>query len=91
MRPGKQVPLTWTNLTQADGQSQAALEIVTTAVMSEARQSFNNWGTLITRLWQKSGEIELEWTVGPIPIDDKVGKEVMIRVVTDINSGTLYK
>lgn len=34
--------------------------------------------------------VELAWTVGPIPIDDNVGKEIIVRYNTDIQSGVKY-
>ena len=30
--------------------------------------------------------VEVEWTVGPIPIDDNIGKEIILRYDTDIQS-----
>ena len=37
-----------------------------------------------------SNTVELDWTVGPIPINDNVGKEIIIRYNTNINSGSKY-
>ena len=34
--------------------------------------------------------IEVEWTVGPIAIDDGIGKEVIIRYDTDIESAATF-
>lgn len=39
------------------------------------------------RLWSKAVHVEVEWTVGPIPIGDKKGKEVVLRYVSSLNSG----
>ncbi|CAB0014713.1 unnamed protein product [Nesidiocoris tenuis] len=51
-------------------------------VSSEVRYTFNDWVSSILRI-HKGAEpfnIEHEWTVGPIPIDEKgFGKEVVIR------------
>jgi len=30
--------------------------------------------------------VEVEWQVGPIPIDDSIGKEIILRYDTDIQS-----
>ena len=32
----------------------------------------------------------MEWTVGPIPINDNLGKEIILRYDTDIKSQSLY-
>ncbi|CAF1486743.1 unnamed protein product, partial [Adineta ricciae] len=34
--------------------------------------------------------IEIQWTVGPIPIDDNIGKEIIVRYDTDIDSASKY-
>ena len=34
--------------------------------------------------------MEVEWTVGPIPIDDDIGKEIIIRYDTDIKNEKKY-
>ena len=31
--------------------------------------------------------MEVEWTVGPIPIEDKHGKEVVLRYASSLDSG----
>ncbi|CAF4849405.1 unnamed protein product, partial [Rotaria magnacalcarata] len=33
---------------------------------------------------------EFEWTIGPIPIDDYIGKEIVVRYDTDIQSKSTY-
>jgi hypothetical protein len=77
-----QVPLGW-----PDGSSRAALSLVSTPVVSEARAAFAPWGSVVLRLWRGADEVEVEWTVGPVPIEDGVGKEVMLRLRSDIDSG----
>lgn len=34
--------------------------------------------------------VEVEWTVGPIPVDDNTGKEVIVRFDTDIASHSKF-
>jgi len=57
---------------------------------AEARQVFSNWGTLTTRLLSGSHEIEVVYSVGPIPVDDGIGKEVIIRYSTNIQSSSRW-
>ncbi|CAH0492604.1 unnamed protein product [Peronospora farinosa] len=38
-----------------------------------------NWVTLEYRMNDDDEFLEIEWTVGPVPIDDKKGKEVIVR------------
>ncbi len=47
---------------------------------------FNDWATQEMNLYDDATMVEVEWTVGPIPIHDNVGKEVILRYDTDIQS-----
>lgn len=53
--------------------------VTTGPVVWEARQTFADWATQTVRLWAGSSTIEFEWTVGPIPIADGNGKEIVSR------------
>lgn len=77
-----QVPLAWPT-----GSARATLEVVESPVVSEVRQAFVGWGTLTTRLWRGARVAEVEWTVGPVPIADGVGKEVALRLRSDLDTG----
>ncbi|CAI5743879.1 unnamed protein product [Peronospora destructor] len=52
-----------------------------------------SWVTLEYRINDDDKFLEIEWTVGPIPIDDKKGKEVIVRFDAGnsiASAGTLY-
>ncbi|CAF4650839.1 unnamed protein product [Rotaria socialis] len=51
---------------------------------------FNEWTSQEFNLYRNASAIEIEWIVGPIPIDDNIGKEIIIRYNTDINSLKKY-
>ncbi|CAF4317881.1 unnamed protein product [Rotaria sp. Silwood2] len=51
---------------------------------------FNNWTSQEISLYDEEESVEVEWTVGPIPIDDDIGKEIIIRYDTDIASESTY-
>ena len=69
----------------------ATLTVVSGAVTQEAQQTFAPWLTQVIRLINGSAEVQFEYTVGPIPIDDNQGKEVISRYTTNIASnGTWY-
>lgn len=48
-------------------------------VVWEARQTFAPWATQVVRLFAGSSDVEFEFTVGPIPFADGLGKEVITR------------
>lgn len=41
-------------------------------------QTFFPWASLTTRLWKGSEHLEVEWTVGPIPFKDGLGREIVV-------------
>ncbi|ETW07207.1 hypothetical protein H310_01796 [Aphanomyces invadans] len=57
-----------------------------TRLVASCAFRFGAWGALEYKLhvWDKS--IVVEWTVGPIPIDDGQGKEVILRFDTSVQS-----
>ena len=48
------------------------------------------WIKEVIRLYKDSPFLEVEYTVGPIPIDDGRGKEVVTQYLTDINNGGVF-
>ena len=69
----------------------ASIVFVRTPLAEEARITFGSWATCIVRLTKGATEAEFETTVGPVPIVDGVGKEIVNRFVTDINSGDRWR
>nr|XP_043872004.1 lysosomal alpha-mannosidase [Solea senegalensis] len=68
----------------------AKTETVQTSVVQEVRQWFAPWVSQVVRLYADSRALELEWTVGPLPIDDSLGKEVITRLDTSIKSSEFF-
>ncbi|KAL6770979.1 hypothetical protein ACKKBF_B33465 [Auxenochlorella protothecoides x Auxenochlorella symbiontica] len=67
------------------------LRIVKGEVVQEAHQRFGDWATLVTRLYQGQAHFEVEWTVGPIPVSDGLGKEVVLEYRSStIRSGRTF-
>ena len=69
------------------GSCVANTTITKSALSQEAHQIFSPWVTQVVRLDAGSTFIELEWTVGPVPVGDGKGKEIISRIATDIASG----
>jgi hypothetical protein len=47
---------------------------------------FSEWAAQTVRVYKGAREAEVEWTVGPVPVGDGVGKEVVARYTTGIAS-----
>ncbi|KAK9540894.1 hypothetical protein VZT92_003314 [Zoarces viviparus] len=68
----------------------AKTESVQTPVLQEVRQWFAPWVSQVVRLHRDSRALELEWTVGPLPISDDLGKEVITRLDTSIKTSEYF-
>ena len=68
------------------GACTAELKFINSSSAQIAIQTFSPWASQVTRLWQDARFLEIEFTVGPIPIDDGIGKEVVSRFTSRIQS-----
>ncbi|RXG61086.1 hypothetical protein Avbf_12273, partial [Armadillidium vulgare] len=46
-------------------------------LVEEIHQEWSSWVTQVVRTYQDKNYVEIEWLVGPIPVDDDVGKEII--------------
>lgn len=58
--------------------------------VQEVHQVFSPWVTQSVRLYKGQNYVEVEWTVGPIPIHDKQGKEIIVRYDSDQNTNKTF-
>uniref|UniRef100_A0ABM5FLY9 Alpha-mannosidase n=1 Tax=Pogona vitticeps TaxID=103695 RepID=A0ABM5FLY9_9SAUR len=68
----------------------ARLYHVKNQVVQEVYQNFSAWCSQVVRLYAGEPYVELEWTVGPIPIQDGLGKEVISRFETNLQTDGLF-
>jgi lysosomal alpha-mannosidase len=61
-------------------------EIVKGSLVQEVRQYVNSWLSQVIRLSATTKHVDFEWQVGPIPIGDGVGKEIISRFESDLQS-----
>ncbi|XP_075400979.1 lysosomal alpha-mannosidase-like [Tenrec ecaudatus] len=64
------------------------IELVKTALVQEVHQKFSEWCYQVVRLYPGQRHLELEWTVGPIPMNkNHFGKEIISRFDTVLKTG----
>jgi len=64
---------------------------ILTEVVQEMRQQFGDWVSQSVKLYENANYFDIEFQVGPVPIKDNFGKEVITRFTTSIkNKGTSY-
>nr|XP_058146193.1 lysosomal alpha-mannosidase-like [Dasypus novemcinctus] len=65
--------------------------LVKTPLVQEVHQNFSPWCSQVVRLYPGQRHLELEWTVGPIPMDVGWGKEIISRFDTRLKTkGRFY-
>ncbi|CAF4081263.1 unnamed protein product [Adineta steineri] len=70
--------------------NQVELKCIKSELVQTAIIIFNEWISQEINLYAEGEDIEIEWTVGPIPIEDNIGKEIILRYDTDIKSQSKY-
>lgn len=66
------------------------VEVFKGTVVQEVRQVISPFISQVVRLYVGQRHAEFEYTVGPIPVGDKWGKEIITRFDTDIHSSELF-
>ncbi|KAL5557535.1 hypothetical protein UlMin_039771 [Ulmus minor] len=74
----------WYGSSTGDLDPQVPLKVVRGALVDEVHQQFNSWIYQVTRLYKDKDYAEVEYTIGPIPTDDGVGKEVITRFTANM-------
>ncbi|KAJ1689196.1 hypothetical protein LUZ63_013351 [Rhynchospora breviuscula] len=60
-------------------------------LVDEVHQQFGSWIYQVIRLYKERGYAEVEFTIGPIPVEDKIGKEVISRLSANmVTNGAFY-
>ncbi|RZB60796.1 Alpha-mannosidase isoform B [Glycine soja] len=59
-------------------------KVIRGPLVDEVHQKFSSWIYQVTRLYKDKEHAEIEFTIGPIPTDDGVGKEVITRMTANM-------
>ncbi|CAG0884875.1 unnamed protein product [Cyprideis torosa] len=66
--------------------SPVSLVYVEGDLVQEVHQVFDSWATQVLRIYKGRKDLEIEWQVGPIPVEDGFGREIVSKITTDIAS-----
>ncbi|KAK7311284.1 hypothetical protein RJT34_09318 [Clitoria ternatea] len=69
---------------------QVSLTVVRGPILDEVHQQLNPWVSQITRIFKAKEHAEIEFTVGPIPVDDGIGKEIITQFTTTIKTNKTF-
>lgn len=59
-------------------------------LVKEVHQDFGSWASQVIRLYEGEKQFEIEYTVGPIPIADGLGKEIISSFSSNIKSAATF-
>lgn len=59
-------------------------------MVHEVHQVFSDWASQIIRHYNDQPVVEFEWLVGPIPVDDQNGKEIISKFTTSIPTNGIF-
>ncbi|XP_038696356.1 alpha-mannosidase At3g26720-like isoform X2 [Tripterygium wilfordii] len=71
-------------------QSQVPLTVMRGPLVDEVHQQLNPWISQITRIYKGKEHAEIEFTIGPIPADDELGKEITTQIMTTLNTNRTF-
>ncbi|XP_009459998.1 PREDICTED: lysosomal alpha-mannosidase [Nipponia nippon] len=72
------------------GSKRVSAHLVKNALVQEVHQNFSSWCSQVVRLHAGQPYVELEWTVGPIPVADGWGKEIISRFETTLQTNARF-
>ncbi|KAL4362664.1 hypothetical protein GQ457_04G014770 [Hibiscus cannabinus] len=68
----------------------ASFTVLRGPILDEVHQKISSWVYQITRVYKEKEYAEFEFTVGPIPIDDGIGKEVVTRISAPMKTNKTF-
>ncbi|KAM6583976.1 hypothetical protein CsatB_010978 [Cannabis sativa] len=59
-------------------------------ILDEVHQRINSWIYQITRVFKRKEHVEFEFAIGPIPINDGIGKEIVTKISSSLKSNKKF-
>jgi len=80
-----------TLLANKNDKKPTSVKVVESGLVTEVHAEFGDFVKQVTRIVENQPYVEIEWTVGPVPTEeDGIGKEVVMRLNSDIKSGDTF-
>ncbi|CAG2108860.1 unnamed protein product, partial [Medioppia subpectinata] len=58
--------------------------------VSEVQQKWNDWISQTIRVYEDEEYVEIDWTVGPVPLTDNIGREVILTFDTNLQTNQQF-
>ncbi|KAJ8752293.1 hypothetical protein K2173_003929 [Erythroxylum novogranatense] len=69
---------------------QVPVTVIRGSIVDEVHQRMNPWIYQINRLYKGKEHVEVEFIIGPIPIDDGIGKEITTKITTTMATNKTF-
>ncbi|KAK3003363.1 hypothetical protein RJ639_020183, partial [Escallonia herrerae] len=69
---------------------QVAVTVLRGPVVDEVHKQLNPWIFQVTRVYKGKEHAEIEFNIGPIPVEDGVGKEITTQLTTALKSNKTF-
>ncbi|PHT56478.1 Alpha-mannosidase [Capsicum baccatum] len=66
------------------------IKVIRGPLVDEIHQQFNSWISQVIRIYKDKEHVELEFTIGSIPIEDSVGKEVITKMTANMATDKVF-
>ncbi|KAI3856688.1 hypothetical protein MKX03_026813 [Papaver bracteatum] len=70
--------------------SKVPVTVLRGPVLDEVHQQVNEWIHQITRVYKGKEHAEVEFIVGPIPVEDVIGKEITTKISTTLKTNKTF-
>ncbi|XP_058102935.1 alpha-mannosidase At3g26720-like isoform X2 [Magnolia sinica] len=67
-----------------------SLTVIQGPLLDEVHQKINSWIYQISRVYKGKDHAEIEFTVGPIPVDDGFGKEIVTQISSKMSTNKTF-
>ncbi|KAJ9683167.1 hypothetical protein PVL29_018952 [Vitis rotundifolia] len=71
-------------------EGQVPLTVMQGPILDEVHQELNPWIYQVMRIYKGKEHAEVEFTIGPIPVDDGVGKEITTQITTTLKTNKTF-
>ncbi|CAN1126622.1 Alpha-mannosidase At3g26720 [Linum perenne] len=66
------------------------LTIMEGPLLDEVHQQLSPWISQITRVYKGKDHAEIEFSIGPIPVEDGTGKEITTQIITSLKTNKTF-
>lgn len=71
-------------------EGQVPLTVLRGPILDEVHQELNPWIYQVMRIYKGKEHAEVEFTIGPIPVDDGAGKEITTQITTTLKTNKTF-